>query len=68
MGGYEIMIASFSIGVILAAGFVFVAFAFIKYVLWQEKNDCLHETKTTYESYHKQVCVDCLEEFSTMGD
>lgn len=59
------MITSISIGVIFAVGFVLIVFAFIKYVLWQEKNDCSHETKTTYDSSHKQVCVDCLTEFST---
>ncbi len=59
------MITSISIGVILAVGFVSITFAFVKYVLWQEKKDCLHETQTTSESYHKQICVDCLEEFST---
>lgn len=50
---------------ILIIGIAFITFVFVRYVLWQEEKDYMHEAKTTYESYHKKVCIDCLEEFPT---
>jgi len=62
------MIQQFSFALLFAGGFLFIVFVLVGYAVRQEKRDCEHETKTTYDSYHKQVCVDCLEEFSTKED
>ncbi len=49
---------------LLAGGLLFIVFCFIDFAVCHD-DDCEHEHKTTYDSYHKQVCVDCLQEFST---
>jgi hypothetical protein len=59
------MITSFLNVILFAIGFVVILFSFVGYVLWQEKKDCEHKTQATFDSYHKKVCIDCGEEFST---
>jgi hypothetical protein len=56
------MIQQLSIVFVLAGGLLFIVFCFVDYMVGHD-NDCQHEHKTTYNSYHKQVCVDCLQEF-----
>ena len=53
---------------LFASGFLFVTFCFVEYVLWLDDNDCTHENKTTYDSYHKQVFIDCGKEFSAVDE
>lgn len=65
MGGDKIMITSFSLGVLLAGGVILIVLCFVEYVLWQDSSECTHQNKTTYDSYHKQVCIDCGKEFLT---
>lgn len=57
------MIQQFSITLLIAGILLFFIFAFIDYSVATDE-ECEHEHKTTYNSYHKQVCVDCLQEFS----
>lgn len=60
------MITSFSLGILLAGGVVLIALCFMEYLLLQCSNeDCNHERQATFDSYHKKVCIDCGQEFST---
>lgn len=54
----QIVFVVIAVGVVLGA-----LFAFIDCLVHCQ--DCPHENKTTYDSYHKQVCIDCGAEFST---
>lgn len=65
MEGNEIMMDSLSFAFALASGLIFGIFAFVEYLVHSENQECEHENKTTYDSYHKQVCIDCGAEFST---
>lgn len=59
------MIEQFGWAVVLAGGLVFIIFCFVEHALSKEKKGCEHITQTTFDSYHKKVCIDCGEEFST---
>lgn len=63
MGDYRIMIQQLPAILLLVGGLLFMVFCFVDYAVSHE-NECEHEHKTTYNSYHKEVCVDCLQEFS----
>jgi hypothetical protein len=65
MGGYEIMMTSLSLGILLAGGVILITLCFIEYLLLQDDKECNHDFQTTLESYHKKVCIDCGAEFPT---
>lgn len=44
-------------------GVIFISFCFIEFLLWHNEEECECEFKTTLDSYHKQVCIDCGKEF-----
>lgn len=56
------MILDVTTAVLLTGGLLFVVFAFVDCTV-NGSSDCTHEKRATYDSYHKQVCVDCLKEF-----
>jgi hypothetical protein len=61
------MMTSFSLGILLAGGLILVVLCFIEYAFLHDDKDCQHECQTTLDSYHKKVCIDCGQEFSTEG-
>jgi hypothetical protein len=54
-----------SIPIFLLGGIIFITFCFVELLLWHNEKECVCECefKTTLESYHKKVCIDCGKEF-----
>jgi hypothetical protein len=57
------MTAQISEVIFIGVAALFIALGFVAYVLRQEKTDCDCSYKATFDSYHKQVCIDCGKEF-----
>lgn len=62
MGGKGVVIESILTGVLLAVGLLFVVFYFVHYAV-SDCEECEHIHKVTYDSYGKQVCINCGKEF-----
>ncbi len=50
---------------ILTSSLLFIIFSFFELTMLLGKTECKHEHQATFDSYHKKVCIDCGEEFST---
>lgn len=61
------MITSALLGAFLVTVLVVMTLCFIEYALFQNVKDCEHKAQVTYDSYHKKICIDCGQEFSTVG-
>ena len=60
------MIENFTLAAILAATVILVILAFIDCLI--ASTECKHERFAKFDSYHKKMCVDCGEFFSTKED